>query len=88
MATKEKSDEPTSFNDPKHPAGVVVCWGGNERAARFPSPKVALEQAQAQRANLEPLTIWDGADWQKDGATPILDVSKGQSIEDAQQPSE
>lgn len=87
MATKEKSEQPESYNDPKHPEGLMVAWGQNERAARFPTPKVALEQAKAQRVNLEPVTVWDGPDWKKDGAKPILQVAAGQSFEDAQSPS-
>jgi hypothetical protein len=71
---------------PPNPGFVVVFGEQAPRMARFPTYEDALGEAERQRVNLEPLKLYNGRDYAtklRDGASPMLTVPEGKTIEQA-----
>lgn len=78
---KPKAKRPGPFNDPRYPRGVTVTFGERgERMGRFCSPAEALKQAATQRLGREPLRVWDGDSYKREGSKPLLEVEQGKEI--------
>jgi len=69
-----------------NPGFVVVFGEQHPRVARFPDYEECLHQAERQRAGLELFAVYNGRDYGtqlREGASPLLSVAAGQTIEQA-----